>query len=71
LPDHLLYGQWIGYEERPCFGTEEEMVGPTRPYRICQTPIFVRCNLSANNIYDLCDAVSRAFGYGPFTVTLR
>lgn len=42
-----------------------------RWHRIGGTDMFVRCNLSANNTAELCDALSDMFGYGPIEIELQ
>ena len=60
----------IGYEERPYFGSEDEMHGNCRPYQVGHTDIYVRCGLTANNHKELYDALCVVFGYDPLAVEL-
>ena len=69
--DFSLVLSRIKAERAPYFGRRSEMGSEPRPYPIGRTGISVRCNLFANNIFELCDALSRVFGYGPITVVLR
>jgi hypothetical protein len=68
--DFSLVLTCIGYEERPYFGSEDEMHGDCRPYKVSNTEIYVRCGLTANNHKDLCDALCLVFGYAPLRVEL-
>jgi hypothetical protein len=66
----LVLSRITAARDLPYFMRTDDTDMSRRWHLIYGTGIYVRCNLSANNIAELCKALSRLFEYGPCTVEL-
>ena len=67
----IISAGYICARSTPYFRRCGEFETETRPYTIGGTGLDVRCNLAANNVHELCNALTELFGYGPIKVELR